>query len=77
MGMFLGIVFMMLSLALIGTTAYLKKSGSPALMGLFGFLGLAGVVVAFIPGLSFVVFMPVFPLSLILVAIIGIQKVRA
>ena len=74
---FIGIVMMMLSFFLVGTTAYLKKSGSPALMGLFGLLGLAGVVVAFIPGLSFVVFMPVFPLSLILVAIIGIQKVRA
>ena len=74
---YIGIVMMMLSFFLVGTTAYLKKSGTPALMGLLGLLGLAGVAVAFIPGIAWVVFMPIFPLSLLLVAGIGIQKVRA
>mgnify|MGYP001163956914 CR=1 FL=1 len=74
---FLGVVMMMLSFFLVGTTAYLKKSGTPALMGLLGILGLAGVVMSFIPGMGFLVFMAIFPLSLLLVAFIGIQKARA
>ena len=37
-GGFLGVVMMMLSFFLVGTTAYLKKSGTPALMGLLGFM---------------------------------------
>ena len=74
---FLGVVMMMLSFFLVGTTAYFKKAGTPALMGLLGLLGLAGVIASFIPGMGFLVFMAIFPLSLLLVAAIGIQKVRA
>ena len=74
---FLGVVMMMLSFFLVGTTAYLKKSGTPALMGLLGLAGIVGAVGSFIPGVGFAVWMLVFPLNLILVAIIGIQKVRA
>ena len=74
---FLGIVMMMLSFFLVGTTAYLKKSGTPALMGLLGLAGIVGAVGCFIPGFGWVVFMAIFPLNLILVAIVGIQKVRA
>ena len=74
---FLGVVMMMLSFFLVGTTAYRKKSGTPALMGLLGLAGIAGAVGCFIPGFGSVAFMIIFPLNLILVAIIGIQKVRA
>ena len=74
---FLGIVLMMLSFFLIGTTAYLKKSGTPILMGLLGLAGIVGAVGCFIPGFGWVVFMAIFPLNLILVAIVGIQKTRA
>ena len=74
---FIGIVMMMLSFFLVGTTAYLKKSGTPALMGLLGLAGIAGAVGAFIPGAGSAVWMLLFPLTLILVAISGIQKVRA
>ena len=74
---FLGIVMMMISFFLIGTTAYLKKSGTPALMGLLGLTGIVGAVGCFIPGFAWVVFMAIFPLNLILVMIVGIQKVRA
>ena len=77
MTFFLGTVMMMLSFFLVGTTAYLKKSGTPALMGLLGLAGIVGAVGSFIPGAGFAVWMLIFPLNLILVAIIGIQKVRA
>ena len=76
-GGFLGVVMMMLSFFLVGTTAYLKKSGTPALMGLLGLGGIVGAVGVFIPGVGFVAFMAIFPLNLILVAIVCIQKVRA
>jgi hypothetical protein len=36
-----------------------------------------GAVGSFLPGAGFAVWMVIFPLNLILVAIIGIQKVRA
>ena len=74
---FLGIVLMMLSFFLIGTVAYLKKSGTPILMALLGLAGIVGAVGCFIPGFGWVVFMAIFPLNLILVAIVGIQKIRA
>ena len=74
---FIGIVMMLLSFFLAGTAAYFKKSGTPALMGLLGILGLAGVVMSFIPGMGFLVFMAIFPLSLLLLAFIGIQQARA
>ena len=70
---FMGVVMMMLSFFLVGTTAYLKKSGTPALMGLLGLLGIVGVVGCFIPGIGFLVWMVIFPLNLLVVAIIGIR----
>lgn len=73
-GGFLGVVMMMLSFFLIGTTSYLKKSGTPALMGLLALLAIVGVVCCFIPGVGFVTWMVIFPLNLILVAIIGVRK---
>lgn len=74
---FMGVVMMMLSFFLVGTTSYLRKSGTPALMGLLALLGIVGAVGAFIPGFGFAVWMVIFPLCLILVAIIGIQQTRA
>ena len=73
---FMGVVMMMFSFFLVGTTAYLKKSGTPALMGLLGLGGIAGAALC-LAGVGFIGFMLVFPLNLILVAIIGLQKVRA
>ena len=73
---FLGVVMMMITFFLVGTTAYLKKSGTPALMGLLGLGGIVGAIGCFIPGFGMIAFMVIFPLNLILVAIIGIQKVR-
>ena len=76
-GGFLGVVMIMITFFLVGTTAYLKKSGTPVLMGLLGLGGIVGAVGVFIPGFGMVAFMAIFPLNLILVAIVGIQKIRA
>ena len=76
-GGFLGIVMMMLSFFIVGTVSYLKKSGTPVLMGLLGLAGIVGTVGVFIPAFGFVAFMLLFPVNLILVALIGIQKIRA
>lgn len=72
-----GILTLLASFFVVGTTAYIKKSGTPALTGLLGLVGLVGCVGGFIlPGdITWVFWVGGFLLGMLLLTIIGVQKV--
>jgi hypothetical protein len=56
----------------------MKKSGTPALNGLLGIVGIVGSVGAFIPAeWSDLLWLLGFVIGMVLMAIIGVQKVRS
>ena len=72
-----GILTLLASFFVVGTTAYIKKSGTPALTGLLGLVGLVGCVGGFIPlgDITWVFWVGGFLLGMLLLTIIGVQKV--
>ena len=74
----IGISTLLASFFVVGTTAYMKKSGTAALNGLLGLVGIVGSVGSFIPrDWSDLFWLLGFVLGMILMAIIGVQKVRS
>ena len=74
----LGISTLLASFFVVGTVAYMKKSGTPALNGLLGLVGIVGSVGAFIPAeWSDLFWVFGFVIGMGLLAIIGVQKVRS
>jgi hypothetical protein len=74
----IGISILLASFFVVGTTAYMKKSGTPALNGLLGLVGIVGSVGSFIPAeWSDLFWLLGFVIGMVLMAIIGVQKVRS
>ena len=72
----IGISTLLASFFVVGTTAYMKKSGTSALNGLLGLVGIVGCVGGFIPtGIDWVFWLGGFVLGMVLLAVIGVQKV--
>ena len=74
----IGISTLLASFFVVGTIADMKKSGTPALNGLLGIVGIVGSVGAFIPAeWSDLLWLLGFVIGMVLMAIIGVQKVRS
>ena len=73
MGNWVGVQMFMLSFFVVGATAYFRKLGSPVLNGILGIFGLLGFAGTFI---IWIFWVACFPLSLIVLAITGVQKIR-
>ena len=59
-------------------TAYIKKVGTPVLNVLLGLIGLVGCIGSFVPGDIGPLFWTAgFAFGMIIMAIIGVQKVRS
>ena len=72
---YIGIATLLASFFVVGATAYMKKSGTPALNGLLALVGVVGCVGAFIPAeWSDVFWLLGFLIGMVLMAIIGVQK---
>jgi hypothetical protein len=69
---FIGIQSLLLSFFVVATSAYMQKAGTPALNVLLGLVGIVALVGGFIPWTFFIIG---FPLAMLVLAIIGIQKV--
>ena len=66
------------SFFVVGTTAYNKKVGTPVLNVLLGLVGLVGCIGSYVPGdISGLFWTAGFALGMILMTIIGVQKVRS
>lgn len=73
MGTWVGVQMFMLGFFVVGATAYFKKLGSPVLNGILGIFGLLGFAGTFA---IWIFWVACFPLSLIVLAITGVQKIR-
>ena len=73
MGNWVGVQMFMLSFFVVGATAYFRKLGSPVLNGILGIFGLLGFAGTFI---IWIFWVACFPLSLIVLAITGVQRIR-
>ena len=73
MGNWVGVQMFMLSFFVVGATAYFRKLGSPVLNGILGIFGLLGFAGTFI---IWIFWVACFPLSMIVLAITGVQKIR-
>ena len=74
----IGISTLLGSFFVVGMTAYIKKVGTPVLNVLLGLIGLVGCIGSFVPGDIGPLFWTAgFAFGMIIMAIIGVQKVRS
>jgi hypothetical protein len=74
----IGISVLLGSFFVVGTTAYIKKVGTPVLNVLLGLVGLVGCIGSYVPGdISGLFWTAGFAVGMILMTIIGVQKVRS